>query len=675
MFKKQTSLLVFLTSAACSSAQEPFALQLIDVPAAAGAECTTPATGSNLNREIPRDSYTLRLTFLNRRKDLALGHDNQRRQELLCYRIVGPGEKTELLLPSTSGQQLALAVEAFDANGKLSRAGFVSGVDIAGSSARVLLHPVEAQTCGYRARAARAFHSATLLPNGQVLFLGGLMGSRDGGVRFGGELFANASVGVFAPDDHSWKLAIADEPKLARAFHRAVLLPSPAQGPYSVLLLGGLMASSAAEPRVARRNDSNLGGSSTFPCVDGSACRYHFPFVPHENALPGESAIISYDPATNKVAYRAFPEVDPSLFPAVAFDPDSKTLALSGGATGYSTASAATQGFQNKTPGQVVWLGLESNPPTVASSNAAALRAGQTIVARSNGRFLVLGGNMEGDGPGVAKIFGEDGTPGAALSAVTAGTLEPTAWHTLNTIGRADGVTAASIAEEHLLWLGGYLLRPQSPPYSDALPSATTRRTAVAEDILVGAGDLRQRIAVSAGAIKAVGYHRATALQDGSVLVTGGAFQGKCPLDTIFCPASEMAVFELREGAVVLHAGGPTKLLKARYGHSVTRLLDNTLLVSGGLSIDADGSPEVVLDGERVSFEGGDLDRVPLWLVRGDTRLLPGSMAENNVSAGACVTRDEAAQNASSIKIETMPLPRTSKGRRSRLLRVDIGSD
>src|SRR5262249_47710172 len=99
----------------------------------------------------------------------------------------------------------------------------------------------------------RAFHSATRLPNGQVLIFGGLTASADKATAkatdgFEKLLYVTATAEIYDPSDGLFHPATA-EGAMPRAFHHAALAGGsycPASN-YALLLVGGLTGN-GAEP-------------------------------------------------------------------------------------------------------------------------------------------------------------------------------------------------------------------------------------------------------------------------------------------------------------------------------------------------------------------------------------------------------------------------------------------
>jgi hypothetical protein len=665
------ALLLTASISGCSSDDESFRLRLLTVPSAAPF-CSGPLNASSISSELPAGRYTLRVMFIAPQTE-TVNARSQRRFELGCFRTLEPGEKSELLLPQTVGPgKYSVFVEAFAPDKTLAYSGMARDVDLAAASADVLLQPAAAQTCDYDMRRFRAFHSSTLLPNGQVLLIGGLNGSRSatGSGELGEQLYATNGVEVYDPATLRFSIVSSDAPKLLRAFHRAVLLPSPAAGPYKVLVVGGAMATNPSEPLVARRNPVDLTGKVTFACTDSSDCSYHATYLPHEKATAGEAAIVEYSPAEKRIEYRALSGIESGFFPSLVLDSSGNFALLVAGADGYDISSNAQQGF-TATSRNAQWIDLAATArdETGAASSLSLthLRAGHAVARLGGGNYLLLGGNMDGDDAQLSANLALFGTS-SGLSAITAtADVEPSAYHTLTSIGVGDK-QLANDPTAPLLWAGGFVLATNAKPTYRFARAGGDRQAAVAViDANSTTVSQKQPLTVT---LPKIGYHDAHRLHDGSVLVTGGNHQSntcelpgascssdadcggarcapdnRCPgakTSTILCATRQLALFTMQGAQVVLDSRGgfPTELKHRRYGHQVTRLLDNALLVTGGVAIDPQGRPEIHTKAEILNpHRHRSSEALPIWVEKEGAEL-SGSSLLTNESDNACSLRN-----------------------------------
>src|SRR5450432_3247321 len=144
-------------------------------------------------------------------------------------------------------QPVDLYAEYFDVAGALLGRGQVMGVDLAaGGEVAVAVAPAGAFACttGLAAR-PRAFHSATLLPTGEVLIVGGLGPSdaADATAPFDPAtgLFVTASAELYRPATRTF-LPITIPGLTPRAFHQAYASQDPG-GLVHVAIIGGVGAS------------------------------------------------------------------------------------------------------------------------------------------------------------------------------------------------------------------------------------------------------------------------------------------------------------------------------------------------------------------------------------------------------------------------------------------------
>ncbi|MBZ0232645.1 MAG: hypothetical protein K8M05_09980, partial [Deltaproteobacteria bacterium] len=138
---------------------------------------------------------------------------------------------------------VTMYVEYFDAAGSLLARGERAGVALTGgATVQVHVQPTNAYACPLGATAtARAFHSATPLPNGEVLLLGGLVGEASGdSTAFApaAGAYVSSAAEIYDPDEHRfYPLTITG--LLPRAFHEVLVLGM--EGPaIELLVVGGI---------------------------------------------------------------------------------------------------------------------------------------------------------------------------------------------------------------------------------------------------------------------------------------------------------------------------------------------------------------------------------------------------------------------------------------------------
>jgi hypothetical protein len=116
-----------------------------------------------------------------------------------------------------------------------------------------------------------------------------------------------------------------------------------------------------------------------------------------------------------------------------------------------------------------------------------------------------------------------------------------------------------------------------------------------------------------AGAFVTTAYHSAIRLYDGSVLLSGGnPARTECELpsgtrvETTFCALPQLAIYETTgDGRGVERRAGVPRLRIPRYGHATTRLLDNAVLFTGGVTINDQTEPLIVDEAELYSPRRG----------------------------------------------------------------------
>jgi len=590
-------------------------------PAGAAPQCSGSASTTT---RLATNTYTLRLTFM--RRDLAKSDiapkKMRKKYSIVCDRVIKPGEALDFQVPTDKVDRLAMRLEAFQKSGtsgslSLAYSGQMERVDLSGAELNMLLRTVDQRSCADTMRSPRAFHTATLLPNGQVLLLGGMVAEASGSgdklhTDDTEEAYATAGAELYDPDSMSFT-ALDPGKAPPRAFHQAALLPSPAEGPWEVLVVGGLTPATTGAAVVRLK----AGSSTSF--------NYPFLFTPHENSRAAEAGLVTITPSTTggatTLSYMPLSSIPKVMFPRATVTPDGNHLLVTGGGSAY-TSIGTGKGFTKVKSSFMVALKGKSgrggkNPGPLYETQLKRTRVGHAVAPLGKDSFAVVGGTMDdtcGTPPaaGCVSKWEEDfagesllkGASSMSASKVPFGgtTPEASGWHTLTPLGLKDGDTTASPG--HALLAGGFLLgretdtlrtvdfqTPKSYPLMQLSDGATIKATAV--DVS------------NAGAFKPAGYHAATTLADGSVLLSGGNVNSTwvklAPCDKVatpFCAYDQLVVYGITAGVVSRRSATTKTMSIGRYGHRATRLLDNSVLFTGGVTMRSDkGLPAAYLTG------------------------------------------------------------------------------
>jgi hypothetical protein len=730
--------------AGCPETDENFQLsfKVVQVPSSS-AECG-PIVDSAIN--LSGRTYTLRLTFLERPRVKSDGVSKEKEVTpatlrdftLICQRVILPGEKAELVVPvgdRQAGNPISVMVETFK-DGKLIHVGRRDDINLTSDRTSenrtiylrqtIARNPSSASagfSCMQKTRGYRAFHSATLLPNGQVLILGGLVAGSDASViKFDASATAHATgdVEVYDPTKLLFlRPTISGTAPRPRAFHVAQLLPSPARGPYRILLLGGVMPPKPNQPAF------RLKSSTTPP----------FLISPHEKALAAPAAVLTYTPSPMKISYEELPNLQPQMmFPAAALAYPSTALAVAGGAASTTDlnldiTTAPNRGFTGAKTAS--WFSLSSGAAPAVNTSVPMLnvRVGHTLARLGAGQYIAVGGNMNGVKSDVIEVHTVGGGSNFTQAVVTPKTCATdaecngfkcdttksicpgrvsTVWHTLTPIGSSDQqvLGASPTPPTAALWAGGYTLAEEGVNLRLA---NSTPQPAALQLIRLGTPLNVDLVAPSAsGGFTSVGYHDAVRLYDGSVMLTGGNLptvlcpqdcgtcpgqcgDGKCyapetclscPKDCDTCPnvcgdgkcisyetcsscpkdcggcpnvcgdgkcvypetclptspfdgSNQLAIYSRKDGA----RQGLPSLRVSRFGHRSTRLLDNTIMITGGITVVVKGNtpePQLTTVTERFNPRTGDVtEDYPL------NRPKPIDGPTANSGPGTCMLRAE----------------------------------
>jgi len=485
----------------------------------------------------------------------------------LTFRTPGGPLRCDLVLPLGGGsfpiidvpdrsQPVDLYAEYFDDAGNMVGRGQEQGIDLAaGGDVWVPVAPAGRFACTYgREVRARAFHTATLLPTGDVLLVGGL-GPPDGTPNAApfdptGGLFVTASAELYHPDSRTFTPIVI--PGLApRAMHAAYVFDN-GDGLIHVALIGGISAT---------------GDPTTTPVlVPGTVARW----IPTAAAVGAAGEIIDYDPAAGRFSRSDLPmglDVPPRVLGAL---PDGiAAIGPAPYAGGLDAARAPLVSF-DLFGGAAPAGGALRRP-----------RVGATVTPLDGSRALVWGGDVGADS---SMLIGETGELIAGLpDAPAAQQIMPS-----GAGGQRAFHAAARTGAGLVVIAGGFKLD---------MGSALAPAAAAGVELTIS--DATVTGAVVDG--PAGGWPAAATIGGGDVVATGG----NPAVDGTTCADAAGGVTCALAGAWRFpSAGGPSTPLGpmqvARYGHRLTPLADGTVLVTGGLgpSTAIAGDLEALADAE-----------------------------------------------------------------------------
>lgn len=373
----------------------------------------------------------------------------------------------------------------------------------------------------------RLYHTATLLPNGQVLITGGA----GGGATNTAELFDPASA-TFSP--------VANTMKLARYAHTATLLDNG-----EVLIAGGFTPVGAT--KAAELFDPATGTFTSLPTMTKERLRHTATVLPNGkvllaggvHTLATTNTVELFDPVT--LTFR------PPLQNTMSSDRahHSATLLPSGAVLLAGGNADSNLGASTAKTAELFRDSLESFTP--ASDTMSLGRQGHTATLLPNGKVLVAGGST-GDG-----ITTSENTDTAELYDLGSGTFTLLA-STMSS--RRNWHTASLLPDGRVLLAGGFgfayrntadLFDPASGTFTEAASTMSVARSS----------------------------HTATVLRSGKVLIAGG--RG---------PSGHTNAVDLFDPATGTFSS-PAPMTVARMGHTATLLPDGKVLITGGREKDA----------------------------------------------------------------------------------------
>jgi hypothetical protein len=590
---------LLLLAAACSSSKNP-PLRIVIAHRALDSQCA-PAGGAPANDDpLTGDKVaTVRLSVRLHRPD------NDVPGSFLCDRVFSSSEVPTLKLPNFDGGSLDIYGEAFaDASDpKLPPRRIAVGalLDVPYGSKQLpdlrLYRDEEFGCVNARLARPRAFHSATLLPNGQVLLVGGLTANPDPNIdTFSPKpLYVAADIEIYDPATDRFT-SIAEENGVTpapRAFQQAALLNTTA--PYKILLVGGLTVANTATPAMGM-NTTAAPGTRLVP-FDTSVLGFN----PLATTAAG-AELLTYSPGDRRVHREAVAGVTPGVFQG-------------GAVLGNGLAVA----------GGIDWMGMPLAPTIPQVKQAAALRAGgdgnlepartgatvsprmgATLTRLSDTTALLWGGQIaKSDPPGeLVTGLGSGGT--VTLASIAQAGVVPTQFHTATALPSDDAGNVTIVMTggfEETDTNGGSALEPaQTNPVRLVTVSS---QGMVAAPVAPSSNGFQGAICDGSAAMRyrPAGWEAAVLLPRNRVLVTGGSPTAPLPGvacndcdagNNLLCATWQAALFSAPSTFVPL-----PHMQVARFGHTATLLRDGNVLIVGGIGAGSDLMPRVLGDAEQ----------------------------------------------------------------------------
>jgi hypothetical protein len=588
---------------------EPFEVQLVTSPPSQSSTC--PSEGvAGLDKTTIR---TVRLTFF----DSEAGEPSL--DSFLCDMLIDADESGSVFyLETPKTTRLTVWAEAFgepaaagDAT-PLVASGLIDDLPFSGTvdTPSIFMALTGRMGCSLGSLSkARAFHTVTPLPGGFALVAGGLVATNGDvtAVAEGSGLLLTDEIEIYSVQTGRFvQPEIAGAEGIPRAFHSAFLVDGSDANTARVLLVGGV-------------------SQGTVPFGNGvvkirTSPEQPLRFTPDPGAAGAPPMLLSIDLTGDPpVVTRSTDELEgwpESYFQASAYYSDTGACVM-GGAAGV----AMNGDFMLTADIDLGYTDSAKHYPLRGSMGIP--RLGHTVSMSSDGvTGLIWGGNLGQADPGlnVAERLSVEPPPSSSsvmtLDASASGDSSPisTAFHTATVLGDDDVLIAGGFMVEASL-----ALNP-----SNAVQIIRIRRN----------GTLFEYYPQAFSEITPVGYHAAVALPDGTVLLTGGSplFEpGVTP-----CPGGENAwtcsvsqAWIYTPGTQPVDGGSVSplpvgELQVPRFGHTMTLLSNNTVLVVGGLRRDnstlyTEPSAEIFNAASGGPGEDGPLYRQPAGVYSAET--------------------------------------------------------
>lgn len=456
------------------------------------------------------------------------------------------GAPTAISVPRAD-EPVDLVVEYLDDAGAVLGRGVTRDVALDDvGTVDVRIAPTDTFACApRRAAAGRAFHTATVLPDGEVLLLGGIAGpDGDEAIEPATGLFLQARAEIYTPSTGALR-TIAIPGLVPRAFHQAYVIDTGGDDA-TIAVIGGITVT---------------GDPATTPvAVVGTKYRIE----PSGAALGAPGELLHYDSSAStftREAVDATGEVEARGFGALVA-PGAAIIGYVGGVDLELPARPAKTSADAVDPAN----GLRTS--TVATRRG---RVGATANALDADTVLVWGGDPTAGVTGQTPELGERFTAWSSAPAASALTLDPS-----SDVGPHRAFHAAARAGDGALIFGGGFQMDQGNALTPVV--ATLQR-------LDGTTLLLQTLAdLGAGATPA-GYGAAATVPDGDVLLAGG----NPDATALGCSTADQSLIcsipdAWRYDSATALAARTGDLGVPRYAHALTLLADGTVLVSGGLT-------------------------------------------------------------------------------------------
>jgi hypothetical protein len=580
---------------------------------------------------------------------------NDPKGSFLCDRVLKVGETPNLRLHVSSLKSFDLYAEGFaDAapgdpdsgtHGTLRRVATGSLLNVPfNSKAFPPLRMYQVQRFGCVAAKmgrARSFHSATALPNGQVLLVGGAVAGSDPSTEdlTNNLYYLTGGAEIYDPADGSFKPVAEDNQPAARAFHQAFYLGTDGSGAYKIMLVGGVASTNEALAALGLTN-TGLGGPRLVPFDTSQTIPSPLPTV------AAQAEILSYDPASLHITRTPVSGFNPVAFAAGASlgtldAPDGFVVA---GGVNYVDPLNSLQPATSM--GVLVQRGAETMP---RSADLAAGRMGASLSIIDADRALVWGGVLTGSAAQASVLSGL--TAGGTLAVNTLGLPNVTGTQFQTTTLVSNGT------DSQFLVTGGFAVddngnASQPPAAADAVHLVTLAADGSLSIASVPFGNPYvpdSSTCTNSSRYRPAAWESAITLPLGrGVLITGGAPTFDQTRQCNDCDSGSSLLCSIRQTSSYPMAGGtfnpgPSQLQVGRFGHASTLLSDGTILLTGGTTL-APGAtgPRISSDGEVFNPRTGlppynltdaapvDLDDpIAADLVNGLSRA-PGQLAQKN---------------------------------------------
>ncbi len=577
--------------AACDGKTGP-TMKIVVAQGAVGGRCNGPPSDAT----VPTSGIsTLRMSVLRRTGSTRV---------FVCDRVFEvPKDQPHLKLPIDGVDTFDIIAEGFASaastdpdntvHGSFRRkaSGILLGVDPKATMVKELdqlrMLPTEASSCAEDTLSVgRAFHTATKLPDGTVLLVGGTIASstNPNAEDFSETLQLTGAIEIYDPKTGTFTNVTEATAGKPRAFHNAFLMN--ATPPYRILVVGGATIDDATQPAFGLSRNFHPG-PRLIPVNM---------FTPLSTKVAGAEVLV-YDPVAKSVSRESVSGFTPAMFQAGAPVPGGGTVS-----DGLDYAALPPTAVKQA-------AALQQGETSARTGTAIVPRFGATLTTMHDGTQLLWGGNydMNNREPTGEYLTGGNGGTSILRSTASLTGETPTAFHTATLVSQDATFSTVLLTGGFVFTDVGGAMQAIDADGAVRVLTYTPGASAVSFPDVAYLGFAKDATCSVADRYRPAGWESAIPLPRERALISGGSPSQvmdatgckNCPTGQsgFFCALKQMAIYDDTRGSISKFA----ELAVGRFGHTSTLLDDGSVLIVGGIG-SSEAGPRVLRDSELVNL-------------------------------------------------------------------------